>query len=354
MDMKVGEDILTYGRNTNTTPTTGSNFVINLFDGLTRQNHKHYPWTTDDHHSLGVWCDILVSVRKSDKFSANLFGLPNTYTMRNSVRKFGFYRDEMFEKSGISTREMGKYQRTLRPRMFADGSLFGVVNSEFFQLSVAPLIKDGSGEVYEYSQYMNAEVGSDSLFLPEGFPSSGMQEELDYTDLVSVVQNIEVDSQGRDELSDRWDLHVIGDHRLEDVIAGKQRWTSVGMLTAYTEDRMREIPDATLDTSLEAPNNPLAALRIQAPSVGDIVELASEQEEEAVPYDQRPVGTMSNLVWKGQPVVADSQFSTFSGAATTKISNVFLPLGYLYWNTDAINFTFQITVKGIFECRDVD
>ena len=47
-----------------------------------------------------------------------------------------------------------------------------------------------------------------------------------------------------------------------------------------------------------------------------------------------------------------SQAGSGSKAERT-LSNVFLPSGWLTWQTEELNFELEIDVKGIFECRDV-
>jgi hypothetical protein len=185
---------------------------------------------------------------------------------------------------------------------------------------------------------------------------NSMQETLEYSKLVSSMQAIDVSGGAADELLyDEWDLHIILGHDVEDVNAGSEQWSSVGMLSAYLQDRQAEIPDTTADAAQVA-FNPLAALATQTATSGEIVDIAKEQALEQPPYDIKDDvrGSGVQLAHKGFiDVFQLASESTAVTKAERSLRNVFLPSGWLTWYTTSNNFEMQVDVKGIFECRDV-
>lgn len=351
---KIGEQMLTYARSIATGPPSGDNIAINVFDGLSRVNHKHQEWTTRDGHLLGALCDITVRVPSGDYFEANMFGLPNSWTVRNAFRKFHFLRNAMFEQAGVEKSEVGKYGHTLRPRLLPDDRWTGTLNAQFFQTFPGAVLSgdlwmDGS-TVDSFTLLSNAVNGGGSPV------RNKMEETLEYTKLVSGTQAIGLSGGAEVErLYDEWDLHIILGHNVTEINAGSEQWSSVGMLMAYLQDRQAEIPDASI-ASAQVAFNPLAALASQTTTSGEIVDIAAEQSLEEPPYDIKDDerGTGVQLVNKGQLTVF--QITSESGVSTKAertLSNVFLPSGWLTFNTSASNFELDINVKGIFECREV-
>lgn len=349
----IGEQKLTYSRSLVTGPLAGYNNAINVFDGLSRVNHKHQEWTTRDGHLLGALCDITVRVPTGQSFSTNFYGLGNTWIVRNAFRKFHFLRNAMFEKAGVEKSEVGKYGHTLRPNLLPDDRWEGTLNADFFQTFPGANLDaewDNDGEVQEFTILAGqTSAGGDPI-------RNTMQETLEYTKLVSSMNVIDVSGGAADELLyDEWDLHIILGHDVEDVNAGSEQWTSVGMLSAYLQDRQAEIPDTTAAAEQVA-YNPLAALASQTATSGEIVEIASEQALEEPPYDIKSDvrGSGVQLVHKGfMDVFQLASESTAALKSERTLSNVFLPSGWLTWNSTANDFEMEIDVKGIFECRDV-
>ncbi|AXF52752.1 MAG: hypothetical protein [Circular genetic element sp.] len=350
---KIGEQKLTYSRSLVSGPIAGYNNAINVFDGLTRANHKHQEWTTRDGHLLGALCDITIRVPGGQAFTTNFYGLGNTWIVRNAFRKFHFLRNAMFEKAGVEKSEIGKYGHTLRPNLLPNDRWQGTLNADFDQTFPGADLSaewDNDGLVQEFTILSNQTNVA-------GTPIRNyMQETLEYSKLVSSMQVIDVSGAAGDEqLYDEWDLHIILGHDVEDVNAGSEQWSSVGMLSAYLQDRQAEIPDTSAIAS-QVPFNPLAALASQTATSGEIVDIAKEQSLETPPYDiKKDVrGSGVQLVHKGfLDVFQLASETTSSSKAERSLRNVFLPSGWLTWNTISNDFEMEVDVKGIFECRDV-
>lgn len=156
-----------------------------------------------------------------------------------------------------------------------------------------------------------------------------------------------------EKLYDEWDIHIILQHIVTETNGQADQWSSVAMLQAYLEDRNAEIPDATTDSAIVG-WNPLAALASQTTTSGEIADIAADQTLEAPPYDigSGVYDSGVQLVHKGF-MTLEGNYSSFDGNLERKLSNVFLPAGWLTFNSQSTNFEMDIDVKGIFECREV-
>jgi hypothetical protein len=351
---RIGEGTLTYARTEGAAPLAGGNIAVNVFDGLTRVNHKHQEWTTRDGHLLGALCDITIRADAAQDFTTNFFGLGNTWIVRNAFRKFHFLRNEMFDKAGIEKSERGKYGHTLRPNLVPDNKWLGIVNASFTQTFPGVSLQGGdrwdqSNANIEYFTIDNEQTGSGGLSI-----FNSMTEKLDYTQLVSAVNAAKLDGSAQDvDLYDEWDIHIILEHIVEQTSGEADKWTSVGMLKAYLDDRNAEIPDATPASAIVG-WNPLAALASQTTTSGEIADIAADQTLELPPYDigSELYDSGVQLSHKGF-MTLESNYSAFDGNNERKLTNVFLPSGWLTFNTFVTNFEMDIDVKGIFECREV-
>jgi hypothetical protein len=350
---RIGEGTLTYSRSlVGAGPLAGFNIALNVFDGLSRVNHKHQEWTTRDGHLLGALCDITVRAGAGEDFTTNYYGLPNTWIVRNAFRKFHFLRNEMFDKAGIEKSERGKYGHTLRPNLLPRSKWLGDVNADFNQTFPGASLTGGdswaSGSVSEF-------VIKDGQTGGGGAPiNNDMIETLEFTELVSAVNASKLTGGAQDiDLYDAWDIHIILEHIVEQTSGEADKWQSVGMLKAYLEDRNAEIPDATAASAIVG-WNPLAALASQTTTSGEIADIAADQTLEEPPYD---IGTDVyssgvQLAHKGF-MTLESNYDEYTGSNERRLTNVFLPSGWLTFNSKSDDFELEIEVKGIFECRDV-
>ena len=150
-------------------------------------------------------------------------------------------------------------------------------------------------------------------------------------------------------MTDSWTVTVLGSNLAQTTEAdGTKTWTSVGMVHAYNQDRMEEIPDATADSSLVSPNNPLAALRSQSVISGEVTEIAEDQELEAPPYDIADSGDSTRAVYDYMPVSASGQ------AQHRSWGTFFFPAGLIALKSLAANSNaIEIEVLGKELCKDV-
>jgi len=164
---------------------------------------------------------------------------------------------------------------------------------------------------------------------------------------------------------DEFKLTVLGDHKSDQTSTSGDiyTWDSVGMVRAYNEDRMEMQADAVTDaTAVTSPNNPLAAIRTQSVTSGEITEIAEDQELEAPPYDVTDVGDSINAIFdlrfvSGSYLTTDGdggQVTVYPPSMTRNWGLFFIPAGLLALQSTAANSNaLEIEVVGKELCKDV-
>jgi len=308
----VGEGKLQYAA------TTANTRYYNIAKDLSILNARNEEVTDREGHLYGYWCRVSTSSTADDFLT--LASIPNTWKVRNAARKFHFAREHMFREAGVTKKEMGKYGRTIRPYFSQDHQSSGDEPLRLFNVGTEAAV-DATGGEWTYTQLAASPTLTDT-------------ENLEDSDIPGV---------------DKFTLTVLGSHRVQATSSdGVKTWTSVGMVQAYNQDRMEEIPDATADTSIVSPNNPLAALRSQTIISGEVTEIAADQELEAPPYDIADAGDSTRAVWDYMPVSASGQ------AQHRNWGTFFFPAGLIALKSGAANSNaLEIEVLGKELCKDV-
>jgi hypothetical protein len=228
----------------------------------------------------------------------------------------------MFRQAGITKKEMGTYGRTLRPYFSQDHQSDGDQPLKLMNVDTLAAVSATGGE-WTYST-----LGSVPTFGDEN------------------VDDIDI------PIVDKWHLTVLGGNLIEATSSdGVKTWTSVGMVQAYNSDRMEMVPDATADTSLLSPNNPLAALRSQSVSSGEIVDIAADQELEAPPYDVADAGDSIRAMYDYMPIGGTTSGAT---SAIRTWGLYFFPAGLISLTNNENNSNLlEIEVLGKELCKDV-
>jgi len=219
---------------------------------------------------------------------------------------------------------MGKYGRTIRPYFSKDH--LATEDQAPQRWSVTALsLQDYDGGEWTYSSLV-----STPTFIDDG-------EDMGDTDLPPV---------------DEWQLTVLGSHDVEATSSdGVKTWTSVAMVQAYNQDRMEEIPDATADSSITSLNNPLASLKTQTMTSGEIAEVAEDQQLEAPPYSIADTGDSISACIDLMPVAGTTAGAT---AALRSWGLYFFPAGLIsLTHTVSGSSGLEIQVIGKELCKDV-
>jgi len=307
----------------------GSGKYINLTKDLSWVNSRNHQHTDKDGHVVGYWCDVTIVSEIAANWS--IITAPNTWKMRNSFRKFHAYRDHMFKEAGVSKSEMGRYGRTIRP--FLETEMYDT---------------EEVGGITIYSE--------NDVLTPLGCTDANR--EWTYTSLASNPGWLEQDSIADISgdttmgLSDEWKLTICDSNVIdEQTTAGKvQSYLSAGMIHSYNLDRMEVVtPDE--DEVIVGPNNPLAALRFQGPAVGEVLDIAEDQELEAPPYDITDAGDSISVL------LSELGRTNSATLSFLRMRNVFIPAGIFKLGTNtslsADDALVLVDVKGWSYCKDL-
>lgn len=289
----------------------------NIAKDLAIVNARNEEITDRQGNLYGYWCKVQTT-SVDDDFLIMAY-VPNTWKVRNAFRKFHFAREEMFRDAGVTKREMGKYGRTLRPYFSIDHQDSGDQFPRLFDPGTLAGANAAGGE-WTYSTLASSPTLTDT-------------EDLSDTDLPAV---------------DEWTLTILDSHKVEADHLGVKTWDSVAMVQAYNQDRMEEIPDATGDSAIVSLNNPLASLRTQTLTTGEILEIATDQQLEAPPYDILDSGDSTEACFDYMPMAK-------SGTAQIRSWGLyFFPAGIIAVQNSVANTNgLEIEVIGKELCKDV-
>ena len=299
---------------------------INIAKDLSAVNSKNEEITTRDGHLFGYIVEV--SCFASAGSFNQIITIPNTWRARNSFRKFHFARDDMFDKAGVTKSERGKYGHVLRPFMDLQHRKNGELSPKVVDIGgedAAPVARDYTGGEWTYTALASSPTFTDTVNMAS-------------TSLAPV---------------DTWNVHVLGGSKADSLANDVRAWDSVGMINAYNQDRMDQTPDADNTaypgSTVEGLNNPLASLRTQTLTSGEIVDIAQDQEEEKPPYDILDNGDSQDGVF------AQTWYMSATGeAATRKLGTIFVPAGLMAIQSTTTNGNgLMLRVVGKVLCKDM-
>lgn len=318
---------------------------VALFDltrGMSIMNAKNYEYTDRKGNLQGVICDI--TLQSNNAITANVYAAMNSWKVRNAVRKFHFLRDDMFRRAGVTKKERGKYGQTMRP-------LFDLCHSNDYS--------GASGATFNYWQGNPQIVGPDCPSITTTGEYLSIQArggEWTYSTLVAADPT--PDATGPEaESADEWLIHLCDGHDTPEV-----PWGSVGMVTAYNQDRMEVVTPVAGDDTTIVPNNPLSLLKSQSVTGGEVADVAEDQELETPPYDRADDGDSARKHRVGElRCVPHLNAAGVSTPAISTLRNVFLPAGYCALQFSKVLFPgsgedsfldVRFDVHGIVDCKD--
>lgn len=312
----------------------GDTNYYNLAKDLAVLNGRNEEITDRKGNLFGYWCKVETVSAANDVLVLSY--IPNTWKVRNAFRRFHFARDEMFRDAGITKREMGKYGRTLRPYLSYDHKTDGDQPLRLWDVGTQSGVSATGGE-WTYSK-MGATVpwkGNDST--------------------------TDVDSK---EMVDEYELTILDDHEVQSAESSTRGtiYKTVGMVQAYMQDRMEQIPDATAASSIEGLSNPLASLKSLSAASGEITEIAEDQQLEAPPYDIADNGDCIDAVFdtrfvSGSYLTTDGdggQVTVYPPSMVRSWGLYFFPAGVIsLTNAVSSSNALEIEVIGKELCKDV-
>jgi len=309
------------------TPTVAKNdqVYINLFKDRSKYDSKNHEVTTRDGHVRGILCNVKVSAvdtldPNSPVGTLQLYaaGAPNSWKMRNAFRKFHAYRNIMFEHSGITEDEKGRYGKTIRPYL-------DVGHLTATELTPVGFDSAGAPVSWNKGEWTFSQLATVPLYEAEGIAMAD-----------SILK-----------VADKWPVHICEENVIdvtEDKTSGT--YSSVGMIHSYNLDR-QDVVTPQADNVVEGPSNPLAALIASGnQATGEIINIAEDQELEEPPYNQLDDGDSIDTVCQGYNVTR-----TTGGTVSF---NCFLPAGILRLRSNqAAGLGIEINILGDMLCKDM-
>ena len=296
---------------------------FNLGRDLAALNAKNEEVVDRDGHVAGYMCNIRVAAGTNATIS--FLTAPNTWKMRNAIRKTHFLRQSMFADAGVTESEMGKYGKTIRPHLHTNQVNDSVYKTPYFLKPAAD----------------NPATAGSSGTLAGG--------EWSYTTLASSPSwdNTSLEDHDALPLADTYTIAICGSNREQDDAGGIKSWNTIGLINSYNLDRMEQIPDATSDSSISGTNNPFAMLKSQSVVSGEVAEIAEDQQLEAPPYDIDDDGDSTELLYN-TAVITNSTESVRS-------ISLFVPAGLLAVVSSAALTGALITVDVVAKvlCKDM-
>ncbi len=266
---------------------------LNLVKDLSWMNSRGMEHTDREGHVVGYIVDVTIVTATAAPWL--LGSAPNSWKMRNAFRKWHFARLEMFRNAGVTKSEMGKYGQTIRPFLDQDQVDYTDKAAPVEKNTLVPVNCTDAARVWTYSDVATSpgwtvtETGTGSLSLVDAFK-----------------------------------LTVCGENYTEaTATAGvTQKFSTAGMIHSYNIDRMEVVTPSGAEV-IQGPNNPLAALRTQSVTSGEVTEIAEDQEMEATPYDISDAGD-STL-----PIIIDYLNTNTATLQVARVYNLFVPAGIL-------------------------
>lgn len=293
---------------------------MNLVKDMSWLNSRNHQHTDLEGHVIGYWCDITIVL---DSAADWILGTaPNTWKMRNSFRKWHFAREDMFRKAGVTKKEMGRYGRTIRPFMEQNQVNYDSLANPIEQETLVPIGCTNANREWTYTS-----MGSSPGWEDTASGSGGLS------------------------LVDEFKLTILDSNKVEATSSAgiTEKYSTAGMIHSYNIDRMEVVtPDA--GEVIDGPNNPLAQVRIQSVTGGQVVEIAEDQELENPPYDLADDGDST------KKVIVDYLNTNNATLQVVRARNVFVPAGILslVQGSDAtVTPAILVNVKGWSYCKDM-
>ena len=294
---------------------------MNLTKDLSWLNSRGHDVTDREGHVVGYWCDVTIVLDSAADWF--LGAAPNTWKLRNAFRKFHFAREEMFRNAGVTKKEMGRYGRSIRPYL--------------------------DQNMVDYTDLSDPKEAN--TLVPIGCTDA--QREWTYTNL-GASPGWETTSTGPGGLSlvDEFQLTILDENKVEATSTSggiTTKFSTAGMIHSYNIDRMEVITPGAEEV-IDGPNNPLANVRAQSPSAGQVTEIAEDQELEAPPYDLRDNGDST------KKIIVDYANTNNATLQVVRLRNIFVPAGILsiVQGSDAtVTPAIMVDVKGWSYCKDL-
>jgi hypothetical protein len=305
------------------TGRVGFGNLVKDYAALNRKNMRH---TDNKGYPLCYVVEVEAIGDPGQALEVEIFTAPETWVLKNAVRKWHMARNQMLERVG-ALGTIGEYAKTIRPYLTVAHATHGDIRPALGRANhTSSLANAGTSTQTESSQ---AAVSERTM-------TGG---EWTYTE-VSATTDTEELSSGR---PDRYHLVLTGDHNndsgLDDGTTGNTRqFTHVSMMRSYLESRRNAssiIQTAEGGGTIQDEPNPLVNLIADTVSVGEVKEIVQDLQREKPPYES--FSTSANNALSGNDAL-DLVTSCFLSTSTSYLKDkevIRIPMGLFHARTTA-------------------
>ena len=259
---------------------TGRTGFINLVKDYSALNRKNMRHTDNKGYPLCYYVQVEAIGETSNNHTVEIFTAPETWVLKNSVRKWHAARNMMLERVG-QLGQIGEYGKTIRPYLSVAHATLGVDAVPTNGKLNYETTYTGGGDTPSYSEATSAAVADTSM-------NGG---EWTYTKIAATA-DVEEGTTNVHPFSDAYHLVLTGDHNSDDgseFSAEQVRvFTHVSMMRSYLESRRNAssvIQSTDGGGTIQAEPNPLVNLMSDSISVGEVKEIVQDIQREKPPYD---------------------------------------------------------------------
>ena len=305
---------------------TGRIGFINLVKDYSALNRKNMRHTDNKGYPLAYYVQVEAIGETANNHTVEIFTAPETWVLKNSVRKWHAARNMMLERVG-QLGQVGEYGKTIRPYLSVNHATLGVDAVPTTGKLNHEATFTGGGDSPSYSEATSAAVTSTSM-------NGG---EWTYTQIAATT---DIEELNEANITDRYHLVLTGDHNNDRGIdsSGARYFTHVSMMRSYLESRRNASSVIqTTDgggTIMDEPN-PLINLMSDSVSVGEVKEIVRDIQKEKPPYDNFTT-TAENAVAGNDSLDLVSKCLLSTSTSYLKDSDVIrVPMGLLHVRASA-------------------
>lgn len=254
---------------------TGRTGFINLAKDYAALNRKNMRHTDNKGYPLSYVVEVEAIGETANAHTVEIFTAPETWVLKNAVRKWHAARNMMLERVG-QLGQIGEYGKTIRPYLSVNHATLGLDARPTLGRLNYETTYSGGGDNPSYSEATSAAV-----------VDTGMNKgEWTYTEIAATADL----EEGYGATNDKYKLVLTGDHNSDDGSEDTSRrfFTHVSMMRSYLESRRNAssvIQTTDGGGTIQAEPNPLVNLMADSVSVGELKEIVQDLQREKPPYD---------------------------------------------------------------------
>lgn len=219
-----------------------------LLAKVDRRNYRHFD-------NKGYLLNYAISIQQMGPgYRTKYSAAPNTWVTKNAGRKWHAARMADFAKMGIGVKDLGEYNRTIRPYLDA-----------VHPTGTEVTLMDHDSDAITGGEWTYTKVAA-----PSGIISSGLAD------------------SGSDPQGDEYELVLTGNHGGQTGNSGRDRYTHVSMTRSYLQSRRTrdEVIGGTAEPAEHTVQDPSPLLEfMQDSAAGGIkTEILEDMQDEGAPY----------------------------------------------------------------------